>query len=258
VQFVDTHCHLTDAQFADDLDAVIQRARDAGVTRMVTLGTDVASSRAAIALAEKYAGVYAGVGVHPESVRDADFADLEILRELARHDKVVLVGEIGLDFYWDKTTAPLQQEFLERQLDLAAELNLPVAIHDRDAHEAILQTLTRKKAERSALRGILHAFSGDVTMARRAIALGFYVSVAGPVTFLNAKKLLPIVAALPIEKLLIETDAPYLAPHPLRGKRNEPANLVRVAAKIAEIKSLELAATAAQLTENARRLLERV
>jgi TatD DNase family protein len=234
VQFVDSHAHLTDEAFADDLDAVIGRAQEAGIARILTLGTDVKSSRAAIVLAERYEMVYAAVGIHPEGVRGARLDDLEILRELASHPKVVAIGEIGLDFYWDKASADSQQVFFERQLEAAAELNLPVSIHDRAAHHEIIATL-RKFSLDLGLRGVLHAFSGDEAMAREAIDLGFLISFAGPITFLNAHQAPDLVPRLPLEKILIETDSPYLSPHPLRGRRNEPANVTRVAMRIAEL-----------------------
>jgi len=235
---------------------VIQRALDAGVTRMLTLATDVASSRAVIELAEKFEGVYAAIGIHPESVRDASLKDLKIIRELAAHDKVVAIGEIGLDYYWDKTTADLQQTFFEKQLELAAELNLPVAIHDRDAHEKILGTLKEFAIRDTpyAIRGVLHAFSGSIEMAREAFDLGFFVSSGGPITFKNNKDAPDLIRAIPLEKILIETDAPYLTPHPYRGKRNEPAHVKLVAERIAEWKGLNMDQVAMQTTKNAQAL----
>lgn len=267
--FFDSHCHLTAEQFDVDRDAVIQRAVDAGVTRMLTLATDVESSRAVIALAEKFKAVYCAIGIHPENVRNVSLDDLKIIRELASHDKVVAIGEIGLDFYWDKTTADLQQTFFESQLELAAELNLPVCIHDRDAHEKIIETLRRferdekretrgekreTRGEKREPRGVLHAFSGDEAMARNAFDLGFYVSFGGPITFKNNKHAPDLIGALPLEKILVETDSPYLAPHPYRGKRNEPANVKLVAERIAEIKNLSVEQVAMQTAKNARNL----
>lgn len=264
--FFDSHCHLTAEQFDADRDAVIQRAVDAGVTRMLTLATDVESSRAVIALAEKFDSVYAAIGIHPESVSRVSLDDLKIIRALASHEKVVAIGEIGLDFYWDKTTAELQQTFFEAQLELAAELNLPVAIHDRDAHEKILETLKNfarsenretKSGEREArgkARGVLHAFSGDEAMARQAFDLGYVVSFGGPITFKNNKRAPDLIRALPLEKILVETDSPYLTPHPYRGKRNEPANVHLVAERIAELKNLSVEQVAMQTTSNAKNL----
>jgi TatD DNase family protein len=171
---------------------------------------------------------------------------------LAQHPKVIAIGEIGLDFYWDKTTAELQQKFFEQQLELAMELHLPVAIHDRDAHEKIIETLRARRSLHG--RGVLHAFSGGVEMAHAAFDLGFVVSFGGPITFKNNKHAPEMIRALPLEKILLETDAPYLAPHPLRGKRNEPAHVKLVAQRIAAIQELSIEQVAAQTTRNALEL----
>jgi len=247
----DSHCHLTAEQFDPDRDTVIQRAFDAGVTRILTLGTDVASSRAALDLAERYEGIYAAVGIHPEAINQAKLSDLEIIQTLAAHPKVVAIGEIGLDYYWDKTNAALQQTYFEQQLALAAALHLPVAIHDRDAHEKILETLRGPQSSAPSLRGVLHAFSGDARMAQEAFGLGYLVSFGGPVTFVNNKTTPALVQALPLEKMLIETDSPYLTPHPQRGKRNEPSNVNLIAAKLAALKAVSIAQVTAQTTANA-------
>lgn len=261
--FFDSHCHLTAEQFDADRADVMARAQAAGVTRMLTLATDVASSRAAVALAEKYESVYAAVGIHPESVKQAAPRDLDLVRELASHSKVVAIGEIGLDYYWDKTTADLQQDWFEKQMELAKELHLPVAIHDRDAHAQIMRTLQRtfgtannadSAHDNVPLRGVLHAFSGNIEMANAAIALGFFVSFGGPITFQNNKNAPALVRALPLEKILIETDSPYLAPHPFRGKRNEPAHVKLVAEKIAELQASSIEQVATQTTGNANQL----
>lgn len=253
---VDTHCHLTDEKFAEDVDAVIERARRAGVTRMLTLGTDVESSRNAIALAEKYAEVYAAVGIHPESVRDAKVSDLDTLRELAKHKKVVAIGETGLDYYWDQTAAALQQDWFEKQLALAAELDLPVSIHDREAHDAVRETLVKAKKRWSHLRGVLHSFSGDMILAQTALELDFKISFAGPLTFLNAKQPPALARRIDSEQLLIETDSPYLSPHPLRGKRNEPANVQYVAKRLAELKEMGFEETCRLMSRNAQALFK--
>lgn len=259
--FVDTHCHLTDPQFDADRDAVIARAVEAGVTRMVTLATDVVSSRAVVELADKHPQVYAAVGIHPEAVRQASLDDLKIVRELAAHPKVVAIGEIGLDYYWDKTTVELQQKFFEQQLELAAELNLPVAIHDREAHEKIVSSLIENRERNDVSRrghGVLHAFSGDRAMARTAIELGYLVSFGGPITFLNNRGVPELLSDISLGKLLLETDSPYLAPHPMRGKRNEPANVKLVAARVAALKQTSIEQVAVQTTENAMRLFKRI
>lgn len=252
----DSHCHLTDPQFDADRDEVIQRAVDSGVTRMLTLATDVASSRAVVELCERYPAVYGAVGIHPEAVNAASARDLETLRELAAHPQVVALGEIGLDYYWDTSNTALQLEWFERQLELASELGLPVAVHDRQAHGDVLATLERAAASTpQRVRGVLHAFSGDLAMARAAFALGFVVSFGGPVTFKNNQTAPLIVPELALEKILIETDSPYLAPHPLRGKRNEPANVRLVAERLAQLQARTPDEVAAQTTRNANALL---
>ena len=246
---IDAHCHLDDEQIADNLDAVVARAADAGVRAIITAGTDAASSRAAVALADQYACVYAVVGIHPEHAATFDSATLQVIRDLAQQRKVVGIGEIGLDFYWaHNPPRPVQERALIAQLDLAAELGKPVVIHDRDAHRELMDILAR----RSARRGILHCFSGDLDMARRAIDLGFYISFAGNVTFKNARLLQDIARALPLERIVIETDSPYLSP--LRGKRNEPANVARVATKIAELKNIATSAAKQATTRNSQML----
>jgi TatD DNase family protein len=256
----DTHCHLTAPQFDADRDEVIRRALDAGVTGIITLGTDVASSRAAIELAERYPAIYAAVGIHPEAVTAATVRDIEVILHLAAHPRVVAIGEIGLDYYWEPGTAELQQVFFERQLALAAELDLPVAVHDREAHLAIIETLERvcSESKGQSVRGVLHAFSGDLAMAQAAFELGFVVSLGGPITFANNRHAPELVQALPLDKLLLETDSPYLAPHPLRGKRNEPSNVIKVAARIAELKGITIDDVAAQTTANCTSIFTRL
>ncbi len=243
---IDAHCHLNDEQFADDLAQVITRAHDAGVIRLVNAGTNVELSRAAIELAERYKSVYAVVGIHPEHAGTFDGEKLQTLRELAAHRKVVGIGEIGLDFYWkENPPREAQERAFTAQLDLAAELDKPVVIHDRDAHDALMAILRQRKG---SPRGILHCFSGDLAMAREAIELGYFISFAGNLTFKNATRLQEIAKEIPLDRIVIETDAPYLSP--VRGKRNESANVVRVAQKIAELKNIEFAVVDQATTQN--------
>lgn len=254
---VDTHLHLDFHQFDDDRSAVVERAVEAGVTRMITIGTDLESSRAAVALAERYTEVYAAVGVHPNDSADWDPDETPAaLRALADHPKVVAIGEIGLDYYWERVSHEQQARVFQAQLDLAATLGLPVIIHDRDAHADIMATLRAWVSERGSgvARGVLHFFSGDREMAEEALALGFYLGVDGPITFKKAGEMQSLVKSLPLERLLVETDAPFLAPHPYRGKRNEPAYVVEVARKIAELQERPLSEVAAQTTRNAQAL----
>ncbi len=232
---IDAHCHLDDEAFASDLDAVIARAVEAGVSAMVTAGADLPSSRAAIALAEKYESVYAAVGIHPHHAETFNAEALAEIRALAAHPRVVAIGEIGLDFHYaDNPPRATQERNFQAHLDLAQELDLPVVIHDRDAHAAIMETLAPRAG---APRGMLHCFSDDLAMARQAIGLGYFISFAGNVTFRNARDLGAVAQALPLDHLLVETDAPDLSPR--RGRRNEPANVVLVAHKIAEWRHVE-------------------
>ncbi len=235
---IDSHCHLDDGQFGGDLDTVIARARDVGVVAIVTAGVNVESSSAAVEIAQVHDSVYAIVGIHPHNAESCNAGALRVIRDLAQHDKVIGIGEIGLDFYYpDSAPRELQEQALNAQLDLAAKLDKPVVVHDRDAHDAILAII---KQRRGKPRGILHCFSGNLAMAQQAIEQGYLISFAGTVTFQNAKGLQEIARALPLEKIVIETDSPYLSPHPHRGKRNEPANVARVAGKIAEIKNISV------------------
>ncbi len=241
---VDSHCHLDAAQFDEDRTAVLLRARAAGVQAIVVPGIDLRHCRQALALAREQADVYAAVGIHPNDSGGFNAAVESELSELAHAPKVVAYGEIGLDYYWDKVTPAQQRSAFERQLELAAELGLPVIIHSRDSNEdvaAILETWVnsgRFAASPLAQRpyaGVLHAFSGDVAMAERAYSWNFLISLGGPVTFTNARQLHEIVPQLRCDRLMIETDAPYLTPHPHRGQRNEPAYVALVCRKLAAL-----------------------
>lgn len=254
---IDTHLHLDDHRFDADRDEVVARAAAAGVTQMITIGTTLDDSRAAIALAERYPGVFAAVGIHPnEATRWEGAATLTALREMAQHPKVVAIGEIGLDYYWEKAPHDLQAEVLRAQLGLAHEIGKPVIIHDRDAH-ADLMAILREWAgglTRERPPGVLHFFSGDAAMAAEALDLGFSLGVDGPLTFKNARELQALVAGLPLDRLLVETDAPYLAPHPHRGQRNEPAFVGEVARALATLHGRSLDEVMTKTTENARKL----
>ncbi len=258
---VDTHCHLDFESFDDDREAVLARAQEAGVLRMINPGIDLASSQAALRLAERYPSVYAAVGVHPNDAAGWDDASLEELRALAGRDKVLAIGEIGLDYYRDTTPRDLQKRIFKEQLDLAAEMGLPVIIHNREATDDLLEILEdwHKKLENSSLAlsarpGVLHSYSGDATQARRAISLGFRIGFTGPVTFRNAPDLQEVAAELSLENLLVETDAPFLAPHPKRGRRNEPANVRLIAEKLAELHGESIETVAQITTANAGQL----
>jgi TatD DNase family protein len=258
---VDTHAHLDFSKFDDDRAAAIDRARAAGVAAIVNVGVDLNSSRRAVRLAEQYESIYAAVGMHPHDAKKLDGATLAELRELAQKPTVVAVGEIGLDYYRDLSPREVQRRAFQAQLAWAAKLGKPVIIHDRDAHEEIMNTLTKwaqglTSSTLSGRLGVLHTFSGDLDMAKRAIDLGFYISISGPVTYRNARQLPEIVRALPLDRLLVETDCPFLAPEPHRGKRNEPAYTRLVAKRIAELKGIPFDDLARATTTNAHRLFK--
>ena len=250
LSLIDTHCHLDDEQFADDLNEVIERAKSVGVTKIINFGGDFKTSNNAVNLAV-HEGLFAGVGIHPEEIDDFSDKNSDYkLVELAQKNKVVAIGEIGLDYHWEKDIKrrELQQKIFIRQLDIARQLNLPVCIHDREAHGDTLKIL---KAEAKGLRGVLHCFSGSLEMAREIWKMGWFTGFDGPLTFKNSAKLPEIVKAAPEELILIETDAPYLAPTPYRGKRNEPAYVVEIAKKIAELRGDTLERVAELTTRNA-------
>ena len=258
MQLIDTHAHLHAEQFDADRDAVIRRMRDAGVAGVVTIGTDLPASRAAIDLADQHADIWATVGVDPHAAASFGDSTLDELRELAGSPQVVAIGEIGLDYYWDKAPRQVQARVFERQLELARSLQLPVVIHNREAHADTLAML-RDWAGDHPWRGerplgVLHCFSGDVEMAQAAIEIGFMISLGGPVTFKNAKKPVAVAEAVPLEWLVVETDAPYLAPHPHRGQRNEPAYLPLTAQRIADIKGMPVETVAEATLANSRAL----
>ncbi len=250
----DTHTHLDFPQFDGDRERVIERAATAGVRAIVDVGTDLASSLAAVALAEAYPQIYAAVGVHPHDAKTLTRETLEELRALAGHPKVVAIGEIGLDFYRDLSPREKQRQAFQQQLALASEVGKPVIIHDRQAHQEVMAILRRWVESSHQPVGVLHCFSGDLAMAQEAIELGFYISIAGPVTFKNARRLRQLVRQLPLEKLLVETDCPYLTPHPHRGKRNEPAYVKLVAQEVARLKGMSLEEIARITSNNAQAL----
>jgi TatD DNase family protein len=231
---IDSHAHLQFEEYAAELDGVLARAQEAGVEAIVNVGTDLASSRAAIALAERFSQLYATVGLHPHEAATFTPDVGKALADLARHPKVVAIGETGLDYYYQHSPREAQQAAFRAQLELAQAVNLPVVVHSRDAKEETLGLLAEAAPAR---KGVLHCFTGDLEMARRAITMGFYISFSGILTFKNAGPLREVAGALPLESLLIETDCPFLTPTPCRGKRNEPALVVRVAEQLAELKS---------------------
>jgi TatD DNase family protein len=252
VALVDTHCHLDMDEYGRDVENVLAAAKEAGVKTVLTIGIDLASSRRAVALAAGHEGVFAAVGVHPHNVGSVRPADYEEIMVLAAHPKVVAYGEIGMDLVKEYAPAELQLEHFRLQLRLARKAALPVIIHDREAHAEIMAVL-REEAPFPA-GGVMHCFSGNPDLAREATEMGFFISVPGVVTFGKAAMLREVVREIPLAWLLLETDGPFLAPEPRRGKRNEPALLLYTAQKVAEIKGVDLAEVARQTTGNAQRL----
>src|SRR5690349_9490863 len=252
---IDTHTHLDDARYNDDRDAMIGRAQNAGVSTFVTIGCDLSTSRSAVELAGRHSCVYATIGVHPHEVKHIADDWYDELRRLAQHDKVVAYGEIGLDYHYNHSPPTLQRERFREQVCLARELNLPIVIHTREAQD---DTIAILKEERAAeVGGVFHCFSGDAWLAKDALDLGFYLSFSGILTFNSAAMLRDIAKQTPLDRLLIETDCPYLTPVPHRGKRNEPAYVVHVAKQLAAIHpELSLEQIGQRTTENAKRLFK--
>ncbi len=255
MQLIDSHAHVHFPHFDAARAAVIERARKAGLVAIVDIGTDLASSRAALALAEQHDFIYATVGVHPHDAKTVDQAVLDELRTLARHSKVVAIGEIGLDYYRDLSPRPVQRRAFADQLALAAELELPVVIHSRDAHDDVLTILRDWASSLPVGRvGVLHTYAAGPERLDDVLAMGFYIGLSGPVTFSNARRLREVAEMVPLDRLLVETDCPYLTPVPHRGKRNEPAYVRYVVEAVARARGASTENTANATTENARRL----
>lgn len=253
---IDTHAHLDDEQYDEDRNEVIQRALDQSIEMIINMGADIASSRKAVALAATHDMIYAGVGIHPEEVDKVLAKDEYVLADLvAENKKVLAIGEIGLDYHFRTDNKDLQKKVFIKQLDLARQLKLPVSIHDRDAHGDLMEVLRK---EGRGIRGVIHCYSGSAEMAKELLKLGWYLGVDGPLTFKNAAKLPEIIKTIPLERLLLETDSPYLAPVPKRGTRNEPSYVRYTAQKVAELRNIEYSRIAQITTANAKTLfLER-
>ena len=247
---IDSHCHLNFDAFEDDRPAVLARAAEAGVVAIINPATTLDDSRQIIALAEEIPNLYAAIGFHPNDAAACDADSLVALRELAGHPKVVAIGEIGLDYYWDEAPRPVQRRVFEQQLELARTVDKPVIIHQRESAADTMAVLRQWAAGGDHPGLVLHSFSGDLPMAQEAVQLGFYIGITGPVTFKNAKHLPEVVTTVPAERLLVETDAPFLSPHPFRGKRNEPARVKLVAEKIAALRHTPVETLSRQLTQN--------
>lgn len=246
---VDTHAHLDDIRYDEDRAQVIQRAKDEGTTRIITMGDTMTASLNAIKIADEYEHVFAGAGVHPqEALSITGNKDYDQLAELMTLPKVKVLGEIGLDYYYENAPREVQQEVFIRQLDIARQMHMPVSIHDRDAHGDMMAIL---KKEGKGITGSIHCFSGSYEMAKELLKMGWFLGVDGPLTFKNSAKLPEIVAQIPLDRLLLETDCPYLAPVPMRGKRNEPAYVKYIAEKVAQIRNISFEEVAQITTKNA-------
>jgi TatD DNase family protein len=252
---IDTHAHLFDDRFADDLPAVLDRAAAAGVERIVCLGIDAASNREAVRLANTYPLVVAAVGIQPNHAAEAAPGDWdEVVRLAETEPRVVAIGETGLDRYWDRAPFPLQEDYFARHIELARRLGKPFVIHCRDAEADVVKVLRGEYDRQGPVRAVMHSFSGDAATARSCLDMGLYVSFAGMLTYKTAQLLRDVAKDVPLDRLLVETDCPYLAPVPHRGKRNEPGHVVHTAACLAEVKSVSLAVIDEHTTRNARAL----
>ena len=246
----DTHAHYDDEAFDPDRELLLETLPERGVSLLVNPGCDVESSRKAVSYAKAYPHVYAAVGIHPENCGDFTAGDIEVLRQLAQQPKVVAIGEIGLDYYWDTEHKALQKEMFERQLSLAIERKLPVIVHDREAHGDCLEIVMNYPEA----RGVFHCFSGSAEMAKELVRRGWYLGFDGPVTYKSNKKAAEVLAVTPLERILVETDSPYMAPEPCRGKRNDSSLLVYVLEKIAALKGVSAEEMTRITQENGCRL----
>ena len=249
----DTHAHILDDQFNDDRDQVIRNIYD-NMALVVNIGCNLEDCPRTVALAEQHDKLYAAVGLHPEDVKTYTPEGWDLICRLAEHPKVVGIGETGLDYYWDTSTKDAQKVLFEQHIDLAKQLHKPLVIHDREAHGDTLEILKRTNAKEAG--GILHAFSGSVEMALEVIKMGFYIGLGGPVTFKNARKAVEVAQAIPLDYLVIETDCPYMAPVPFRGKRNEPMLVQHTAAKIAELRGISVEELIEATYQNGKRIYQ--
>jgi TatD DNase family protein len=251
--WIDTHAHLDQEEFDADRGEMIQRALDAGVEAIMTIGTTLSSSRAAVDLAASHDALFAAVGIQPNSCAEAQSGDWDQVVSLIEAPKVLALGETGLDRYWDYSPFDLQQDYFSRHLELSQRCGLPVVIHCREAEADVVQMLTEARS-RGPVAGVMHSFSGDADTAAACVELGLYISFAGMVTFKKSQALREVAVAIPPERILIETDSPYLSPVPLRGKRNEPARVIHTGACLAEVRELDVGQFARQTTDNAKAL----
>lgn len=249
---IDSHAHLDDDRFHKDREEVINSLKENGISLVINPGSDLQSSISAVKLSEQYDNIYAAVGVHPHSASEMDEGTIEILKAFGKREKVIAIGEIGLDYYYDNSPRDVQRKWFKRQMELAKELNLPIIVHSREANQETFDMI--KDESDGKLIGVLHCYSGSPEMAKEYVKLGFYISLAGPVTFKNAKMPKEVAKVVPIDRLLVETDSPYLTPEPHRGKRNEPLYVRHVAAMIAELRGMTIDDLSRATSENTKRL----
>lgn len=253
MELFDSHAHYNDEKFAEDREELLKEIYNSGVTKLVNAGYSLESSKSAIEIAKTHNFIYSTVGISPNDIDDYKKEYLEEIKKLAKNEKVVAIGEIGLDYYWNKENKDLQKEVFVSQIKIANELNLPIVIHTR---EAIYDTLEILKNNNCSKKGVFHCCPFNVDLVREGLKLGFYISFAGPTTFKNSKNAGEIIKMVPLDKMLIETDSPYLSPEPLRGKRNDSRNVKYIAQKIADVKEISLEEVAKITYENAKKIFE--
>ncbi len=253
-KFIDTHAHLDFKDYETNLDKVVQEIIDAGVEKIIVPGVTISDIDRVINIIEKYDIFYGAVGLHPSEAKSWEDGTYELFKEYTQHPKVIAIGEVGLDYYWDKSFVEQQQFVFKEQIRLAKETQLPLIVHDRDAHADTINILRETIA--GELGVIMHCFSGSAEFAMECVKEGFYIALGGPVTFKNAKKPKEVAKSVPLDKLLLETDSPFLAPHPFRGKLNSPAKIPLIAEEIAKLRDITLEELAEATTDNAQRLFK--
>ena len=250
--FIDTHAHLFFPNFNGELDQVLERAKTAGVSKIIVPGTDLATSALAVELADKYEEIYAAVGIHPHDTKEWKDELINEIRNLAAHKKVIAIGEIGLDYYYDFSPKKIQINAFEKQIELAVELKKPIIVHNRESNDDIMEIIRSYKG--SGLRAQFHCFAGSVEDARELVEMGHFISFPGNITFKKMDSLRKVLSAVSIENLLLETDSPFMTPEPYRGKRNEPAHVSLVAEKVAEVHNITIEEVAKRTNANAHKL----
>jgi TatD DNase family protein len=253
---IDTHAHLDDDRFATDLAEVVARAAAVGLERVLTIGTDAATSARDVELAQQFSLLRSVVGIQPNHVAEAAAGDWDVIRHLVHHPTCVAIGETGLDRYWDRAPFPLQEDYFARHLALSRETQKPVVIHCREAEADVVRMLRAEYDARGPVAGVMHSFTGDAATAKLCLDMGLYVSFAGMVTYKNAEDLRQVAAAIPLDRLLVETDSPYLAPVPVRGQRNEPAYVIHTADCLAKVFGVTRDVIDDHTTRNARKLFK--